>query len=289
MTTAIKMSQIQDVPQVNKESIESEYKLPKFSISKCITLEIFIQMEQKQFQATNYIFSTKLENLRKNFISWLFVIAPRLNYSKLTLFNTISMMDYLFSRMNSEDYSDSKNFQLFAVVCFFISFKFFEKKTISLSFVKNSLLHGKWNQTEIRQAEIFILQKVDYKIDYINPYSFYQFFKIIIKCYFEETKVEQISFIAKYVLQKAVKLGDIVFSLTPLAQAILILNTTFLIMQNLTNFDIEQYSYFFLEMANLTVKQHIRDFEKFSSFLVNNITFSEDFLEKLSNIDAIKG
>jgi hypothetical protein len=246
-------------------------------------------MEQKQIQATNYIFNIKLENLRKNFISWLFVIAPRLTFSKLTLFNTISMMDYLFSRMNSEDYSDSKYFQLFAVICFFISFKFFEKKTISLSFVENSLLHGKWNQTEIRQAEIFILQKVDYKIDYINPYSFYQFFKIIIKCYFEETKVEQISFIAKYVLQKAVKLGDIVFSLTPLAQAILILNTTFLIMQNLTNFDIEQYSYFFLEMANLTVKQHIRDFEKFSSFLVNNITFSEDFLEKLSNIDAIKG
>jgi hypothetical protein len=289
MTTAIKMSQIQDVPQVNNVSIESEYKLPKFSISKCVTLEIFMQMEQKQIQATNYIFNIKLENLRKNFISWLFVIAPRLTFSKLTLFNTISMMDYLFSRMNSEDYSDSKYFQLFAVICFFISFKFFEKKTISLSFVENSLLHGKWNQTEIRQAEIFILQKVDYKIDYINPYSFYQFFKIIIKCYFEETKVEQISFIAKYVLQKAVKLGDIVFSLTPLAQAILILNTTFLIMQNLTNFDIEQYSYFFLEMANLTVKQHIRDFEKFSSFLVNNITFSEDFLEKLSNIDAIKG
>jgi hypothetical protein len=191
--------------------------------------------------------------------------------------------------MNQDDFSDSKYFQLFAVVCFFISFKFFEKKTISLSFVEKSFLHGKWNQTEIRQAEIFVLRKVDYKIDYINPYSFYQFFKLIIKCYFEESKVKQISFIANHVLQKAVKLGDIVFSLNPLEQAILILNTTFLIMQNLTNFEIERYSYFFLEMANLTVKQHIRDFEKFSGFLVNNITFSEDFLEKLGNIHAIKG
>lgn len=289
MTTAIKMSKLQDVPQAYQPCIELEHKSATFSKTHSISQEIFIQMEQKQVQATNYIFNIKLENLRKNFISWLFIISPRLNFSKLTLFNTVSMMDYLFSRMNKEDIQESKYFQLFAVVCFFVSFKFYEKKTISLSFVEKSLLHGKWNETEIRQAEIFVLEKVDYKIDYINPYSFYQFFELIIKSYFEETKVDQISFVFNFVMQKAIKLVDIVFSLTPLEQAILILNTTFLFMQNLTDIEIEHYSFFFMEMANLTANQHIRQFEKFSSLLINNITFSEDFLQKLSNIDHIKG
>ena len=82
---------------------------------------------------------------------------------------------------------------------------------------------------------------------------------------------------------------EICFSLTQLEQVIIIMNTSFLILQHLTDFEIEHHAIFFMELTNLTMNHNISEFEKYSSLLINNLTFSEDFLEKLNNIHAIKG
>jgi hypothetical protein len=62
----------------------------------------------------------------------------------------------------------------------------------------------------------------------------------------------------------------------------------FLIIQNFTDFDFERHKLFFIQLSSLTISQSIRDFEKFSGLLINNINFSGEFLERLSNIGDIK-
>ena len=251
-----------------------------------INFEIYKQMEQNQRIITNYIDDIKVDNLRKNFISWLLIIAPRLEVSQKTIFNSISMTDILFSSMKPSVISDSKNFQLLAVVCFFLSFKFYERKTMNLEFVRSNLLHGKWINDDIRQTELFVLEKLNYQIDSINFYSFFQFFELIIIDYFNKDMVKQILFIAKFIMKKAIKLHEMIFNLLPLQQMIIILNSTFLILQQLTNFEIEKHSSFFVYLTSLTTNHQVFDFEKYSGLLINNLSFSEEFLEKFKNLNC---
>lgn len=251
-----------------------------------INFEIYKQMEQNQRIITNYIDDIKVDNLRKNFISWLLIIAPRLEVSQKTIFNSISMTDILFSSMKPSVIYDSKNFQLLAVVCFFLSFKFYERKTMNLEFVGSNLLHGKWIHDDIRQTEIFVLEKLNYQIDSINFYSFFQFFELIIIDYFNKDMVKQILFIAKFIMKKAIKLHEMIFNLLPLQQMIIILNSTFLILQQLTNFEIEKHSSFFVYLTSLTTNHQVFDFEKYSGLLINNLSFSEEFLEKFKNLNC---
>ena len=284
MTKAIEMSENIN-PQVFEFCSMSMKKQERGSDFINMSIEIYKKMEKNQRIFRNYIVDMKIENLRKNFVTWLFNIAPRLEVSKHTVFNSISMMDNLFSKMDTDDISDSKKFQLFAVVCFFLSFKFFEKKKMKIEFVRNSLLHGKWSHDDIRHSEIHVLEKLNYQIDFINFYSFFQFFEQTIRSYFDKPTVAQIMYISKIIMQKAIKLHELQFNLLPLQQVILILNTTFLVIQQLTQFEIENHSSFFVNLTNLTSNQQISDFEKHSSCLINNLSLSEELFEKFSNLN----
>ena len=286
MSTAIKICHNSEDP-LKSSSVQTSYRAG--SSREVFSIDIYLKMVENQRSAFFTNLDDKIENSRKNFILWLFQIAPRLEVSRTTLYNTISLLDDLIFRMKTDELSNSKTFQLMAVVCFFISFKFFECKNINLSFVEGSLLHRKWSQDEIRNAEIFILQKLDYQIASINTFSFYQFFSLIIKGYFKVDKQKQIDFIVNWVLQKAVILKEFTSFLTPLEQNIIVLNTTFLVLQQLTDFQIEEYSLFFMKLTQITANKQIADFEKYSSLLISNLTFSQDFLEKFINILANKG
>ena len=288
MTTAIVNSAICDEisHEYTKRIHLSLIRKYDSKISLTINLEIFKQMELNQKIIRNYIGDAKVENLRNNFISWLFLIATRIDISKETIFNTISMLDNLFSRVKNEEFSEPRNFQLLAVTCFFISYKIFETKTITISFIENSLLHGKWIQDDIRRAEIFVLESLDYNIHLNNFFSFYQFFELLIKSHFEELKVKQIQHLVYFIMKKALKLQEFMFKLTPLEQVIIILNTVFLVLQQLINFEIERYSSFFMELSNITSKQQFNEFEKFSTLLINNLALTEDFVEKFNKISC---
>ena len=98
--------------------------------------------------------------------------------------------------------------------------------------------------------------------------------------------VKQILFIAKFIMKKAIKLHEMIFNLLPLQQMIIILNSTFLILQQLTNFEIEKHSSFFVYLTSLTTNHQVFDFEKYSGLLINNLSFSEEFLEKFKNLNC---
>ena len=297
MTTAIVKSTKCDesTQEYSKRSHKSSRKYPSKSKSLSINIEIFKQMEINQKITKNYIDDSKLENLRNNFISWIFLVATKIDISNETIFNTISMLDNLISNLKKEEFAkprnfhsltvtEPRNFQLLAVTCFFISYKIFEKKTITIAFIENNLLHGKWIQDDIRRAEIFVLESLEYNIHLNNFFSFYQFFELLIKSHFEELKVKQIQHLAIFIMQKALRLKEFMFEITPLEQVIIILNTVFLVLQQLINFEIERYSIFFMELTNVTSRQQFNEFEKFSTLLINNLTFSEEFVDKFNKI-----
>ena len=285
MTTAIKLSETQCSQVSNYESLLVEKNGREFNINDT-SIDILDRMIKNQRIFKNYIDNQKIENLRNNYISWLFIIAPRLNVSKHTVFNTISMIDNLFSKNKNEEKSFPKNFQLLAVVCFFLSHKFYEMERMQIEFVANRLLHGNWSHNDICQAEIYILEKLDYQINFTNFYIFNKFFEVIITNGFDKERVKQIKFLTKYIMQKAIKLKELIFDLLPFHQVIIILNTTFLLLQQLSDFEIEKHSSFFEKITTLTSNQQINEFEKYSTILINNLSFSLEIIEKFNNINC---
>jgi len=246
--------------------------------------EIHLQMQMQQKLSSNYIDSTKNENLRTNFITWLYRLATKTEVLNETLFNTISILDELCGLVSCEIINDSSNFQLLAITCFFLSYKAFEKKAMTIAFVEKYLLCNKWKEEDIRRAEIFVLETLDYRIHSINFYSFYQFFEIIINKHFTEEKVRQIKFLVNFTMKQALYIKEIIFGLIPSEQTKLILNTVFLLEQQLTGLDLSEYEAFFIEVSSVSSGQETSDFQKYSSLLIQSLRLTEDFVRNFAKI-----
>ena len=249
-----------------------------------INSEIFKQMQISQKLSRNdFEADIKLNSLRQNFISWLFRLS-KTEVTDQTKFNTISLLDKFFCDIKNEIFSDPKNFQLIAVTCFYISFKLFEKKTITISYIGKSLLYNKWSEEEIRKSEIFVLESLNYEIHSINFYSFYQFYELSIYKYFDCETIKKIDCLVNFTMKNSLLLKEFVFGLLPLEQIIIILNTVFLILQQLAGLNLGNYKGFFNEISKIAPNQGISDFEKYSCLLINYLKFTDEFLRKFANL-----
>jgi len=255
-----------------------------FYLFKSIYMQMLVNQKISRYCLENDI---KLENARSNFITWMFMLKEKIEFSFETLFNTISMTDNLFTILKNDDLPinvDPKLYQLLAIVSFEISFKFFEKKTLPLSFVENNLLNYKWTLTEIKKAEIFVLQKIDYNVNQINFFSFYQFFLLIIPKHFTKNMQNKLNFLVVFTMKRALITKEFIFKLNPLEQIIIILNTSFLLLQQLIDFNVMEQSEFFIELSYLTANHNFNEFEKFSSILISNLKFSQELIEAFNSI-----
>jgi len=288
MTTAIESSQSQTefssiLHSRRKESQENptEEEPPRFiDLGK----EIFLQMVEQQKVTRNYIESYNQDNLRTNFISWLLRFSTKTEVSNEVLFNTIALLDELSSRMQSDIINDPANFQLLAITCFFLSYKLFSKKSMTIAFVQKHLLCNNWKESDIRNAEIFVLETLEYNIHSINFFSFYQIYELLIKKHFKDEKFRQISFLVNFTMRQTLLIKDIMFTLTPLEQIKIILNTVLLLEHQLTGLDLSEYEAFFIELASLPLNQPIYEFEKYSAMLISNLRLTEDLMQKFSRL-----
>jgi len=134
-------------------------------------------MKNNQVSIISYLNSkdSSLKNIaisrRKN-IEWLFVVAEKLNCKTQTLFNSVFMFDMLNSCVIKE-INDAKNLHLLIVVCFIISFKVIEGVFISMDVIEKNILHEKFTRNEIKEAELYILFNLNYKVMYYTSYDFY--------------------------------------------------------------------------------------------------------------------
>ena len=265
----------------NKLSIKRDLETLQIGINA----KIFKQMQKTQRLSRNDDKNedNKLDILRHNFILWLFRVSQT-DVSCQTIFNTISLLDKIICNIKNDIISDPKNFQLIAITCFFISFKLFEKKTITIAYIGKSLLHNKWSHEEIRKTEIFVLETLNYEIHSINFYSFYQFYELTISKYFDSEKIKQINFLVNFTMKNSLFLKEFLFELLPLEQIKIILNTVFLVLQQLTGLNLSNYKGFFNEISKFDRYQCNSDFERYSYLLISNIKFDEEFLQKFSKL-----
>jgi len=134
-----------------------------------IAIKIYANMELQQKITRNFLEDNEmLESSRNNYISWLFMIREKLEFSFETLFSSISILDILLKKIKNEILADQKLFQILSVTCFLISFKFNEKNIIPFHFVEKNFLNFNWKRDEIKKAEIFVLEKIGYQLKHIN-------------------------------------------------------------------------------------------------------------------------
>jgi len=136
----------------------------------------------------------------------------------------------------------------------------------------------------LKKAEIFVLEKINYQLNHISFYSFFQFFELIIKKYFSIPLQQKIHYIAVYIMKRLIQTKELYFNLTPLEQIMIILNTAFLLLQQLNCLVISDYSEFFKELSNITMNQQFNCFEKYSSILIKNLRLSNEFIDRINNI-----
>ena len=122
---------------------------------------------------------------RSSIIDWLYIISLTLNDSTLTFFNSIQIFDLFLSK--NELLIQSEEIQLYSAVCYFISKKFNEVITLSIPFVSNKLLKGKFSKEEVSKTEINILRKLNFNIniDTVQSYSLC-YYKILIEKFSED-------------------------------------------------------------------------------------------------------
>lgn len=282
MTTSVGKSNMRSFyPNVNNEG---ENKLKEiFHFSTDQINKIFNNMLLQQTIPRNYLETLRLEKLRMNFITWLNRLTAKTEISNHTVFNTISLIDILFSRVKRELIEEPNNFQLLAITCFYLSYKAFEKKKMSIDFVEKYLLCGQWKEDDIRRAEISILSLIDYNLHSVNFYSFYEVYKLIILKHFSYDIIKQITFIVNYTMKQSLVIKEFIFNLLPSDQIRIIINAVFLILSRLTGLDLNIYERFFNEVSLLSDCE-IPEFEKYSNLIFSELKINEEFLQKFTRI-----
>jgi len=102
--------------------------------------------------------------------------------------------------------------------------------------------------------------------------------------YFTNSLQEKIKYIAIYIMKSLIQNKELYFNLTPLEQIMIILNTSFLLLQQLTGLNINDFSQFFVELSNITSNHQFNDFEKYSSLLIKSLRLNNDFIDRFNSI-----
>jgi hypothetical protein len=282
MTTPVESSSRRNI--VPKSKLVEEYKITERThISTDLIDKIFNNMLLQQSIPRNYLETPRLEKLRMNYISWLFRLTTKTEISNQTLFNTISLIDLLFSKVKKELIEEPSNFQLLAITCFYLSYKAFEKKKMTVNFVEKYLLCGQWGEEDIRRAEVCILTIIEYNLHSVNFYSFFEVYKEIILKHFSNEFVNQISYLVNYTMKHSLFIKEFIFNLLPSDQIRIILNTVFLLLSRLSGLDLNNYEGFFIEISKLSDCE-IPEFEKYSNMLFSGLRINEEFLQNFTRI-----
>lgn len=263
---------------------EKEENLKEFThISTDLKHKIVHNMLIQQSIPRNYLETQTLDNLRLNYISWVYRLTNNTEISNHTLFNTISMIDLLFSKLKRDLIEEPTNFQLLAITSFYLSYKAFEKKKMTVKFVEKYLLCGQWGEEDIRRAELCILTTIEYNLHSVNFYSFYEMYNEIILKHFSKENLNQINFLVNYIMKQSLFLKEFIFNLLPSDQIKIIINTVFLLLSRLTGLDLNNHEGFFIEISKISDCE-IPEFEKYSKMLFSGLSINEDFLLKFTRI-----
>ena len=149
----------------------------------------FIQLGKYTFN--NYTISNysqsqnQVHKLRSSIIDWLYIINITFNDSTLTFFNSVHIFDLFLSKY--EFLIQTEEIQLYSAVCYFISKKFNEVITLSIPFVSNKLLKGKFSNEKVSKTEINILKKLNFNINFdtVQTFSLY-YYKILLETFSDD-------------------------------------------------------------------------------------------------------
>ena len=125
--------------------------------------------ESKPFRDYSKI-QTIAYDFRAGTIEWLFLIHLHLKGDKETFFKTIQLYDKYLSKESIT--LKAREVELFAAVCLFICYKLEEVDYFDLAFLRTRILGNKFTKDEIISAEITVLKKLSFKVNFISFQSY---------------------------------------------------------------------------------------------------------------------
>ena len=149
----------------------------------------------KKNETSNFI--TPLLKMRKHLIDWLIVVSKKLKLSNQCYFLAVEIFDNVLEKLLN---INSYQLHLLAVVCLIIASKYEEIKFIGIRTAVRSICQNKYSEDEIKEAELFILRVLKFKIRRI----YFEEFAYVILSEFDNNGRQKLSSANEYVFKASI-------------------------------------------------------------------------------------
>ena len=158
---------------------------------------------------------------------------------------------------------------------------------MTIGYLRDNLLQGAYSKELILKAEIFVVKKLNFEISSNNSFFFSQYFEILISKHLSVICMKLLRYTIMLIMKKAVLLIEFHFNLNPVEEAMIIINLSFLILNQLNLFKIAEYSEMFFELSNLTSNLELCSFPEYTSLLLSSLKLETELIKSLYEFKAI--
>jgi len=109
-------------------------------------------------------------SVRGDLLDWLIVVCKKLQVSNNCYFIAVQILDDVLEK--NENQITPEEVHLLSIGCLVLASKYEEVKYVGLDFAIKSICHSKYTKEELRNAELFILQKLKFRL---RPSHFEEF------------------------------------------------------------------------------------------------------------------
>lgn len=206
---------------------------------------------QKQVTINDYSILQPLSlSNRGKIAEWMYRLNIQLGASFETFFKAMHIFDQFLSK-SKKQIAPSQS-QLVISVCYYIAHKFEDVFLIDLKFLKTAILHDKFTQNEIIQAEMTVLKTINFRLNTPNQHHFSNVINQLVKVKFYNDKQWALyEKIYHYVELMALLVEDFVFEKTPIDMCLININVTLIFLKNLHAITDRQYLNIVEDLASI--------------------------------------
>jgi len=119
-------------------------------------------------------------DMRRRLVDWMLVVIKRTGLSDQCYFFAVDIFDDLLHQLQNG--TSAENLHVYAVCCLILASKYEEEKFIDLDYAVENICHSKFTKEEIKNAELFILKTLKFKLkrNFFEDFS-HEIIRLVVK------------------------------------------------------------------------------------------------------------
>lgn len=227
--------------------------------------------------------------IRQNKITWLFLIYEKLKLSEETLFNTISLFEKVMTCREVSIQDDDCFHSVLTVICLLLSCKEFEKKSLTFGYIRKHLLQESVSEETLRKAEVFVISKLNYQVLCNNGFFFSKYFEEVMSRYLPSASLQLVKRTVETLMKRAIMLPKFHFEVNPVEEAMIVINISFLMLNQLNLLKVSELEFMFQELSEMTSQMSLCNFPEYTELLISSINLETEVIVPLYEFKAIYG